>query len=44
MWKDKRIEEVKEFNYLGIKFQRSGNIEEHVKDRIRKANIALNRV
>lgn len=34
-WKRKKIEEVKEFTYLGYKVQRNGGQEAHVKDRVR---------
>jgi len=35
-----KIEEVKEFNYLGYRLQKNGGQETHVKERIRKAAAA----
>ncbi|KOC71279.1 hypothetical protein WH47_02363 [Habropoda laboriosa] len=43
-WKSKTVEEVKEFNYLGVRFQRNGNMAGHIKERIKKANVTLNQV
>ncbi|KOC60167.1 hypothetical protein WH47_07749 [Habropoda laboriosa] len=43
-WKSKTVEEVKEFNYLEIRFQRNGNMAGHIKERIKKANVTLNQV
>ena len=36
-WRGKRIEEVKEFKYLGYVFKRNGGQEAHIRDRLRKA-------
>lgn len=43
-WKGKRIEEVKEFAYLGYKLQRNGGQEAQVKDRVRKAGAVIRQV
>ena len=37
MWKGTRIKDSKEYDYLGIKFDRNRNMEGYVKDRIKKA-------
>lgn len=36
-WRGKKIEEVKEFKYLGYVFKKNGGQEAHIKDRIKKA-------
>ncbi|XP_039312991.1 uncharacterized protein LOC120359478 [Solenopsis invicta] len=36
-WKGKRIEEVKEYKYLGYMFQRNGGQEAQIRDRVAKA-------
>lgn len=43
-WKGKRIEEVKEFTYLGYKLQRNGGQEAHVKDKVKKAGAVIRQV
>lgn len=42
-WKDKRIEKVKEFKYLGYVMQRNGDQKAQVrkKDRVRKTTVAM---
>lgn len=40
-WKDSKIEEVKEFKYLGFTFKKSNIDEAHVKDIVRKAAAAM---
>lgn len=40
-WKEKRIEEVKEFKYLRFVFQRNGGTEAHIKDRVRKGTAIM---
>ncbi|XP_043263108.1 uncharacterized protein LOC122403575 [Colletes gigas] len=40
-WKGKRIEEVKEFKYLGYVFKRNGGQEAQVRDRVRKAGVVM---
>jgi hypothetical protein len=40
-WKGKRIEEVKEFTYLGYRLQRNGGQEAQVKERIKKAAMVM---
>ncbi|XP_015602093.1 gastric triacylglycerol lipase [Cephus cinctus] len=36
-WKGKRIEEVKEFKYLGYTFKKNGKQDGHIKERVKKA-------
>lgn len=43
-WKNSKIEEVKEFKYLGFTFKKSNTDEAHVKDIIRKAAAAIAQV
>lgn len=43
-WKGEELEMVKEFNYLGIVFQRNGKMTRHVEERIKRANVVLNQV
>lgn len=43
-WKDSKIEEVKEFKYLGFTFKKSNTDEAHVKDIVRKAAAAMAQV
>ena len=38
-WKDKVIEEVRDFNYLGITLTKCGSIKGLLKERLKKANI-----
>ena len=38
---DNEIEEVKEMNYLGCILQKNGSIERHVKERVRRAMLAM---
>lgn len=40
-WKRKRIEEVKEFKYLGYVMQRNEDQKAHVRDRVRKATVTM---
>lgn len=35
-WKGKKIEEIKEFKYLGYTLQRNGRQERQVRDRVKK--------
>lgn len=35
---------VKEFNYLGIVFQRNGKVTRYVEERIKRASVVLNQV
>lgn len=37
-WKGKKLEEVKEYKYLGYTLQRNGGQEAHVKERIKKSS------
>jgi len=39
-----KVEEVKEFNYLGYTLQRNGGQEAHVKERVRKAAAVMGQV
>ncbi|XP_044590795.1 uncharacterized protein LOC123269264 [Cotesia glomerata] len=41
LWKGFHIEEVKEFTYLGYHFVSSGKKREHIKNLVKKANIAM---
>ncbi|KOC64584.1 hypothetical protein WH47_12048, partial [Habropoda laboriosa] len=43
-WKEKTVDEVKNFSYLGIRFQRNGNVTGHIKERVKKTNVSLNQV
>lgn len=43
-WKDKEIEEVKEFRYLGFHMNRKGDFKEHVKELGLIGKIAANRI
>lgn len=37
-WKGKKLEEVKEYKYLGYTLQRNGGQEAHIKERIKKSS------
>lgn len=43
-WKWKKIEEVKEFRYLGYTIQRNGGKEAHVRERERRAAVVMREV
>lgn len=43
-WRGKKIEEVKEFVYLGYTFQRDGGQEAHVRERVRRAAAVMGRI
>jgi len=43
-WKGKRIEEVKEFRYLGYVFQKNGGQEAQIRDRIKRAAMVIGQV
>ncbi|XP_024883228.1 uncharacterized protein LOC112461981 [Temnothorax curvispinosus] len=43
-WKEEEIEEVKEFCYLGYTFQKNGEQDAHINERVRKATIAMRQV
>lgn len=43
-WGDKDIEEVHTFKYLGFMFNRGGNYRDHVKELIKKGNMAARKV
>lgn len=43
-WEKEKIEEVKEFKYLGFTFNRKGNFTSHIKELSKKAKIATGRV
>ena len=43
-WKGKRIEEVKEMLYLGKRVQRNGDLTNHIKERIKRANVVMKQV
>lgn len=38
-WKGKKIEEVREFTYLGYRMQRNGGQEAQVREKIKKAAV-----
>lgn len=40
-WKEKRLEEVKEFIYLGYILQRNNENKLQVRDRVKKANVMM---
>lgn len=40
-WKDKKLEEVKEFKYLGYIFQKNGEREAHIRETYKKARIVM---
>lgn len=43
-WKGRGIETVKKFNYLGVTFQKNGDITEHVRERAKRANVLIRQV
>ncbi|XP_071577986.1 uncharacterized protein [Temnothorax nylanderi] len=43
-WKGRKVEEVKEFRYLGYTLQRNGGQEAHVKERVKKAAAVMGKV
>jgi len=43
-WRGKKMEEVKEFRYLGYTLQRNGRQEAHIKERIKKAATIMGEV
>jgi len=43
-WKGKKIEEVKEFTYLGYKLQRNGGQDAQIKERARKAAMIMREI
>ena len=43
-WKSERVEEVKEILYLGIKMQRNGDLTNHIRERMKRANVAMRQV
>lgn len=43
-WKDKVIEEVNEFRYLGYVMQRSGGQQAHVREKVRRAALVISQV
>lgn len=43
-WKGKAIEEVREFDYLGHKFQANGKQKAHVKERVKRAASIMGQV
>lgn len=43
-WKGKKLEEVKEFKYLGYTFQSNGGQKAHLKDRGRRAAVVMREV
>ncbi|XP_018397774.1 PREDICTED: golgin subfamily A member 6-like protein 1 [Cyphomyrmex costatus] len=42
-WKEETIEEVKEIKYLGYTLQKNGGSEKHIKERIKRATVAMKR-
>ena len=43
-WKGERVEEVKEILYLGINLQRNGDLTNHIKERMKRANVVMKQV
>ncbi|RLU19665.1 hypothetical protein DMN91_008222 [Ooceraea biroi] len=43
-WKGKKTEEVKAIKYLGYVFQRNGNQDAHVRDRVRRATAVMGQI
>ena len=43
-WKDKVIEEVRDFNYLGITLTKCGSLKGLLKERLKKANVVMRQV
>lgn len=43
-WKGRKIEEVKEYRYLGYMLQKNGGQETHIKDRTRSAAVIMGQV
>ena len=40
-WREEEIEEVKEIKYLGYTLQKNGGTEKYIKERIKKATVAM---
>lgn len=43
-WKGNKIEEVREFTYLGYKIQRNGGQEAHVREKIKRAAAVMGQI
>lgn len=43
-WRNKEIEEVKKFKYLGFTFNHKGNYKNHIKELSRKERITANKI
>ncbi|XP_033218111.1 uncharacterized protein LOC117173577 [Belonocnema kinseyi] len=43
-WRGEGIEEVKEFIYLGFVFKKNRNVRDHVKERIKRADMVMKKV
>lgn len=43
-WKRKRIEQVREFFYLGYRMQRNGGQDSHVREGVRKAGALVRQI
>ncbi|XP_033214032.1 uncharacterized protein LOC117171088 [Belonocnema kinseyi] len=43
-WRGEGIEEVKEFTYLGFLFKKNENVEDHVKERVKRADIVMKKI
>lgn len=43
-WKGKEIEEVKEYKYLGYRFQRNGGQEAQVRDKVEKVAVVMGQI
>lgn len=43
-WKGQKIQEVKEFEYLGFLLQRNGGHTKHIRERVRRATIVMKKI
>lgn len=43
-WKGKRIEKVREYSYLKYVMQRNGGQEAHIRERVKRATMAMRQV
>ena len=40
-WKEEEIEMVKEFTYLWVRLQKNGDLEAHIREIVKRANITI---
>lgn len=41
MWEDQKMQEIKEIKYLGFILQKNGAMQKHIKERIKRAMMAM---